>query len=53
MTGRKISQTLPLPKFILMELVFDELVTVTFTLFAVIDIIGSVSILVSLKQKHG
>jgi len=47
------SQTLPLPKFILMKLDFGELVTVTFTLFAVIDIIGSVPILVSLKQKHG
>ncbi len=30
-----------------------ELLTVTFTLFAVIDIIGSVPILISLKQKMG
>ncbi len=30
-----------------------ELLTVTFTLFAVIDIIGSVPILVSLKEKMG
>ena len=36
-----------------MKLDFGELVTVTFTLFAVIDIIGSVPILVSLKQKLG
>ena len=36
-----------------MKLDFGELVTVTFTLFAVIDIIGSVPILVSIKQKLG
>ena len=32
---------------------FSELVTVTFTLFAVIDVIGSVPILISLKEKMG
>lgn len=32
---------------------FKELLTVTFTLFAVIDIIGSVPILISLKEKMG
>lgn len=31
----------------------SELITVTFTLFAVIDIIGSVPILISLKEKMG
>lgn len=36
-----------------MSLNFNELLTVTFTLFAVIDIIGSVPILISLKQKMG
>ena len=36
-----------------MKLDLGELVTVTFTLFAVIDIIGSVPILISLKQKMG
>ncbi|MET0466044.1 MAG: MarC family protein [Chitinophagaceae bacterium] len=36
-----------------MKLVPGELLTVTFTLFAVIDIIGSVPILISLKQKMG
>ncbi|MCG2614132.1 MarC family protein [Terrimonas sp. NA20] len=36
-----------------MNLVPAELLTVTFTLFAVIDIIGSVPILISLKQKMG
>ena len=30
-----------------------ELLTVTFTLFAVIDIVGSVPILISLKEKMG
>ena len=32
---------------------FNKLLTVTFTLFAVIDIVGSVPILISLKQKMG
>jgi multiple antibiotic resistance protein len=32
---------------------FKELLTVSFTLFAVIDVIGSVPILISLKQKMG
>ncbi|WP_276499916.1 MarC family protein [Terrimonas pollutisoli] len=36
-----------------MPINFSELFTVTFTLFAVIDIIGSVPILISLKQKMG
>lgn len=36
-----------------MAINFSELLTVTFTLFAVIDIIGSVPILISLKQKMG
>lgn len=31
----------------------DSLLTVTFTLFAVIDIVGSVPLLISLKQKMG
>lgn len=35
------------------ELNAKELLTVTFTLFAVIDIIGSIPILISLKQKMG
>jgi multiple antibiotic resistance protein len=36
-----------------MPINFSELLTVTFTLFAVIDIIGSVPILISLKDKMG
>ena len=36
-----------------MRITISELLTVTFTLFAVIDIIGSVPILISLKQKMG
>jgi multiple antibiotic resistance protein len=32
---------------------FSDLFTVTFTLFAVIDIIGSIPVLISLKQKMG
>ncbi len=36
-----------------MSMNFNELLTVTFTLFAVIDIIGSIPLLISLKQKLG
>ena len=36
-----------------MEYHFDELLTVTFTLFAVIDIVGSGPLLISLKDKMG
>jgi len=32
---------------------FNDLITVTFTLFAVIDIVGSIPLLISLKQKIG
>lgn len=32
---------------------FNKLLTVTFTLFAVIDIIGSIPVIVSLKEKMG
>jgi multiple antibiotic resistance protein len=32
---------------------FDQLITITFTLFAVIDIVGSVPLLISLKDKMG
>ena len=36
-----------------MQINFDELITVTFTLFAVIDIIGSIPLLITLKEKMG
>lgn len=36
-----------------MQTEFNELLTVTFTLFAVIDIIGSIPLLLSLKKKMG
>ncbi|MFI5185757.1 MAG: MarC family protein [Chitinophagales bacterium] len=36
-----------------MSLNISELLTVTFTLFAVIDVIGSVPVLISLKEKMG
>ena len=36
-----------------MSINFDELLTVTFTLFAVIDILGSIPLLISLKSKMG
>jgi len=36
-----------------MNFSIDELLTVTFTLFAVIDIVGSIPLLISLKEKMG
>ena len=36
-----------------MDLNAKELLTVTFTLFAIIDIIGSIPVLISLKSKMG
>lgn len=36
-----------------MDIHFDQLLTVTFTLFAVIDIVGSVPLLISLKERMG
>lgn len=36
-----------------MPLKMDDIITVTFTLFAIIDIIGSIPLLISLKQKMG
>lgn len=38
---------------ILMFLDFKEIITVTMVLFAVIDIVGSVPILIDLRNKHG
>ncbi len=32
---------------------FDDLLTISFTLFAIIDILGSIPLLISLKQKMG
>ena len=40
-------------KTFIMQIIFNEILTVTFTFFAVIDIIGSVPVLISLKQKMG
>jgi multiple antibiotic resistance protein len=36
-----------------MEFHLDQLLTVSFTLFAVIDIVGSIPLLISLKDKMG
>ncbi|MBC7720420.1 MAG: MarC family protein [Pedobacter sp.] len=36
-----------------MNFTINELLTVTFTLFAVIDIVGSIPLLISLKEKMG
>lgn len=46
---------LPLSKYELMDLKFDiiEILKVTMVLFAVIDVIGSIPIIISLKQKTG
>lgn len=36
-----------------MSVQLDQLITITFTLFAVIDIVGSIPLLISLKEKLG
>lgn len=36
-----------------MDFNLDALVTVTFTLFAIIDIVGSIPLLISIKEKQG
>jgi multiple antibiotic resistance protein len=36
-----------------MNIRIDELLTITFTLFAVIDVVGSIPLLISLKEKMG
>ena len=36
-----------------MEFHFQEFLTLTFTLFAVIDVVGSVPMLISMKEKMG
>ncbi len=36
-----------------MNIQLDQLLTVTFTLFAVIDVVGSIPLLISLKEKMG
>ncbi len=36
-----------------MHIQIDELLTITFTLFAVIDVVGSIPLLISLKEKMG
>lgn len=36
-----------------MELHIDQLITVVFTLFAVIDIVGSIPLLIAMKEKSG
>ena len=41
------------PKTDIMNLDVNSLLTVTFTLFAVIDIVGSIPLLLSLKKKMG
>jgi multiple antibiotic resistance protein len=45
--------TLHLQKSTAMQFNFQEFLTLTFTLFAVIDVIGSVPMLISMKEKRG
>lgn len=42
-----------MPKLVNMQFGYKEILTVTFTLFAIIDIIGSIPILISVKSKAG
>jgi multiple antibiotic resistance protein len=44
---------IPLRKLQVMDSTYSELVTVSFTLFAIIDIVGSIPILITLKEKMG
>jgi len=44
---------LPLHQIWVMNFNLNELVTVSFTLFAVIDIVGSIPLLISIKTKSG
>ena len=44
---------LPLQQILVMNFNISELVTVSFTLFAVIDIVGSIPLLISIKTKSG
>src|SRR5436190_2662852 len=46
-------QIVPLFKTLLMQFNFQEFLTLTFTLFAVIDVVGSVPMLISMKEKMG
>ncbi len=36
-----------------MNWTLDDLVTITFTLFAIIDVVGSIPLLISMKEKMG
>ena len=42
-----------MPKSTVMQFNFQEFITLTFTLFAVIDVVGSVPMLISMKEKMG
>ena len=42
-----------MPKPTVMQFNFQEFITLTFTLFAVIDVVGSVPMLISMKEKMG
>ena len=44
---------LPLQQILVMNININELVTISFTLFAVIDIVGSIPLLISIKTKSG
>ena len=44
---------LPLFQILVMNFNVSELVTISFTLFAVIDIVGSIPLLISIKTKSG
>jgi multiple antibiotic resistance protein len=42
-----------LQKYVISMFSFNEILAVTFTLFAVIDVVGSIPVLISLKEKLG
>jgi multiple antibiotic resistance protein len=53
MAGSVSNSDLPLAKPTIMQFSIQEFLTLTFTLFAIIDIVGSVPMLISMKEKMG
>lgn len=53
MAGLDLISDIHLPKPATMNFRLEEFLTLTFTLFAVIDVVGSIPMLISIKQKMG
>jgi len=53
LSGLPLLEIRPMPSFGLSSVDFSQVVTVTFTLFAVIDVLGSLPVIISIKKKVG